>query len=225
MADAATIEIPDRALFKATEVCELLKVQPYVLRTWEAEFPELGIARTAGAPRVYRRGDVEQVMRIRHLLLVEGLTLAGARRKIDEDADVAAPVPVSQSVVERVLEPSARQRLASVKHGLRSLLDLLSAPAMPRGQQAEEPKEFQLAPPDTHRAPASARAQSAKAQPTKAPSAKAPPAKALSAEALSTKALSAKAPSAKAPLASGLTGSGEAPAAEASPSPRRKRST
>src|SRR5580765_3602444 len=75
---SAQVEIPNRALFKAAEVCDILKVQPYVLRSWEAEFPELGVAKTAGAPRVYRRKDVEQVARIRHLLLVEGLTL-GAR--------------------------------------------------------------------------------------------------------------------------------------------------
>ncbi|PWT86284.1 MAG: hypothetical protein C5B57_01360, partial [Blastocatellia bacterium] len=77
------IEIPKRALFKAAEVCELLKVQPYVLRSWEAEFPELGVAKTPGGPRVYRRADVEQVRRIKHLLLVEGLTLAGARRRLE----------------------------------------------------------------------------------------------------------------------------------------------
>ena len=76
MADnSGQVEIPKRALFRAAEVCDLLKVQPYVLRTWESEFPELRIAKTSGGPRVYRRTDVEQVMRIQHLLLVEGLTL------------------------------------------------------------------------------------------------------------------------------------------------------
>jgi hypothetical protein len=69
------VEIPKRSLFKAAEVCDLAKVQPYVLRSWEAEFPDLGVAKAAGAPRVYRRSDVEQVLRIKHLL-VEGLTLA-----------------------------------------------------------------------------------------------------------------------------------------------------
>src|SRR3979490_3391455 len=77
----AQVEIPKRALFKAAEVCDLAKVQPYVLRSWEAEFPRLGVAKAAGAPRVYRRTDVEQGLKIRHMLLVEGLTLAGARRK------------------------------------------------------------------------------------------------------------------------------------------------
>ena len=92
MADnSVAIEIPNRALFKAAEVCEIVKVQPYVLRSWESEFPDLGVEKTPGAPRIYRRADVEQVVRIKHLLLVEGLTLAGARRKLDEEsAPVAA---------------------------------------------------------------------------------------------------------------------------------------
>src|SRR3954452_18863739 len=94
MPDAsAQVDIPNRALFKAAEVCELAKVQPYVLRSWEAEFPELGVSKSAGAPRVYRRADVEQVLRIKHLLLVDGLTLAGARRRLEEEsAPVAADV-------------------------------------------------------------------------------------------------------------------------------------
>ena len=86
---AAQSRFPNRALFKAAEVCDLLKVQPYVLRSWEAEFPDLGVSKAAGGPRVYRRRDVEQVARIKHLLLVEGLTLAGARRKLEEET---APV-------------------------------------------------------------------------------------------------------------------------------------
>src|SRR6185436_5570110 len=75
--DTAPVEIPKRALFKAAEVCDLLKLQPYVLRSWEAEFPALGVSKSPGSPRVYRREDVEQVQKIKHLLLVEGLTLAG----------------------------------------------------------------------------------------------------------------------------------------------------
>jgi DNA-binding transcriptional MerR regulator len=116
------IEIPKRALFKATEVCDLVKVQPYVLRSWEAEFPALGIAKTAGGPRVYRRGDVEQAIRIKHLLLVEGLTLAGARRRLEEEtAPVAGDAPLDELIGQ-----NARDRLTEVKRGLRAILELLS---------------------------------------------------------------------------------------------------
>src|SRR5258706_15812505 len=93
----AAVEIPKRALVKPAEVCELANVQSYVLRTWEAEFPSLGVSKAAGGPRVYRRMDVEQVLRIKHLLLVEGLTLAGARRKLEEDA---APVAANRPVID-----------------------------------------------------------------------------------------------------------------------------
>jgi DNA-binding transcriptional MerR regulator len=122
--------IPNRALFKAAEVCEILKVQPYVLRSWEAEFPDLGVAKAAGGPRVYRRRDVEQVARIRHLLLVDGLTLAGARRKLEEET---APVAADAPAIDELIGQNARERLTTVKRGLRSILELLgSGPASPR---------------------------------------------------------------------------------------------
>ena len=116
------IDIPKRALFKAAEVCDLVKLQPYVLRSWEAEFPTLGLARSAGGPRVYRRVDVEQVLRIKHLLLDEGLTLAGVRRKLEEEE---APVADEPAIAE-LLGRNARERLTHVKRGLQSLLELLA---------------------------------------------------------------------------------------------------
>src|SRR5438552_6907040 len=132
---SAQVDIPNRALFKAAEVCELTRVQPYVLRSWEAEFPDLGVAKNAGSPRVYRRVDVEQVLRIKHLLLVEGLTLAGARRRLEEQtAPVAADAPIFDELIGR----NARERLTAVKRGLRSILELLS------GARVDE---FRLAPP------------------------------------------------------------------------------
>jgi len=124
MAEAQTpVEIPNRALFKAAEVCDLVKVQPYVLRTWEAEFPELGVAKTEGGPRVYRRSDVEQVLKIKHLLLVEGLTLAGARRRLQEQA---MPVAADAPVIDELIGQHARERLTEVKRGLQSILELLA---------------------------------------------------------------------------------------------------
>ena len=136
MPDAPSqVEIPKRALFKAAEVCDLAKVQPYVLRSWEAEFPELGIAKSVGAPRVYRRTDVERVLRIKHLLLVEGLTLAGARRKLEEQT---APVG-DEPAIEALIGENARERLTAVKRGLQSILELLA------GSNGSD--EFRLAPP------------------------------------------------------------------------------
>jgi DNA-binding transcriptional MerR regulator len=117
------IDIPNRALFKAAEVCDIVQLQAYVLRSWEAEFPDLGVTKSAGAARVYRRSDVEQVARIKHLLLVEGLTLAGARRKLEEEA---SPALADDTTIDELMGRNARERLTAVKRGLVSILDLLS---------------------------------------------------------------------------------------------------
>src|SRR6476620_1203391 len=82
--------IPNRQVFRAQEVCEIADVQPYVLRSWEAEFPDLGVAKSASSPRMYRRADVERVLRLKHLLFVDGLTLAGARKQLIQEGVAAS---------------------------------------------------------------------------------------------------------------------------------------
>jgi DNA-binding transcriptional MerR regulator len=119
----ATIDIPKRALFQPAEVCEIASVQPYVLRSWESEFPDLGVTKSGRGPRVYRRTDVERVLRIRQLVFVDGLTLAGVRRRIEEET---APETVEETPFEELLGRNARQRLLEVKNGLRAILQMLS---------------------------------------------------------------------------------------------------
>ena len=119
-----TVEIPNRSLFRQPEVCDIAQVQPYVLRSWEAEFPDLGVSKTKGGPRVYRRGDVERGLGLKHLLFVEGLTLAGARRKL---ADEGRPVADEAADLDELLGHDVRERLMQVKRGLRELHAILTA--------------------------------------------------------------------------------------------------
>jgi DNA-binding transcriptional MerR regulator len=138
------IVIPDRPAFKASEVCEIAQVQPYVLRSWENEFPELGVSRTPGGPRVYRKADVERVLQIRRLVLSEGLTLAGVRRKLEGAGPtppaVAPPAPPNdedRALLREAMTPEIKVRLGRVRDGLRGLLDLLSKDPQPGGAPAE----------------------------------------------------------------------------------------
>lgn len=112
--------IPDRGLFKAAEVCEIAGVQPYVLRSWELEFPSIGTSKSPGGPRLYRKADVERILRIKDLVFTEGLTLAGARRRIEEDDAPEAPEAEPQ-----VATPAAREKIGQIKDGLRALLEML----------------------------------------------------------------------------------------------------
>jgi DNA-binding transcriptional MerR regulator len=134
-------EIPNRAAFKAAEVCAIAGLQPYVLRTWEAEFPDLGVASSAQGPRVYRRADVERVLRLKHLILVEGLTLAGARRKITEDSGVVEE-PDAASLLPALVPAEVKSGIQEVRRGLESILQMLSrSPRHGNGEFALRPQE------------------------------------------------------------------------------------
>ena len=148
-----SVAIPNRPVFRAQEVCELAELQPYVLRTWEAEFPDLGVAKSASGPRVYRRADVERVLRIKHLLFVDGLTLAGARRRLSEEGLVATVEAVQDADVAAMIDGETRQQLRDVRRGLQWILGVLSgdaaavqameavvvAPSAPNGRHRTKP--------------------------------------------------------------------------------------
>jgi DNA-binding transcriptional MerR regulator len=115
------VEIPDRAFFRASQVCDIAGLQPFILRCWEAEFADLGVTPGNGGQRVYRREDVERVLQIKHLLFVEGLTLAGARRRLEQGS---APEEVR---LPPFLDERAREQIAKIKAELRALLEMLNA--------------------------------------------------------------------------------------------------
>ena len=126
MASADPVQIPSRSLFRQPEVCEIAQVQAYVLRSWEAEFQDLGVAKVQGGPRVYRRADVERVLRIKHLLFVEGLTIAGARRKLQDEQTGTPAVSVSPAELDDLLSSDVRERILSVRKSLRELSAMLA---------------------------------------------------------------------------------------------------
>src|SRR5690349_9822404 len=143
-------------LFKATEVCDLAQLQPYVLRSWEKEFPGIGVPKADGQ-RLYRQSDVEQVLRIKQLVFTEGLTLSGARRRLEESQPTAAGSGVSAEDVQEVLDAlasDARTRIATVRHGLQSILAMLSSAP---GTRVVVVDDYQLEPPPAA-APVSAKA-------------------------------------------------------------------
>jgi len=74
--------VPDKLFFKIGEVCEIAGVEPYVLRFWETEFPNLAPRKSTSGHRIYRKKDVETVLRIKELLYERGFTIPGARKRL-----------------------------------------------------------------------------------------------------------------------------------------------
>jgi DNA-binding transcriptional MerR regulator len=109
---AATPE--DDKLYKIGEVCKLADVQPYVLRYWETEFPQLAPNKSGGGQRLYTRREIDTILRIKELLYREGFTIAGAKKKLETELAPTGPDAAPSSDV-----------LANVKKELREILRML----------------------------------------------------------------------------------------------------
>ena len=88
---ASSPEIPDKLYFKIGEVSDLLAVEPYVLRYWETEFSVLSPKKSGTGHRLYRRKDVELLLRIKYLLYEKKFTIEGARQSLQAESRAAKP--------------------------------------------------------------------------------------------------------------------------------------
>lgn len=77
---ASTPSYPDKLYYKIGEVSEIAGVPAYVLRFWESEFKRISPKRTTSGQRLYRKADVDLVLKIKDLLYNKKYTIPGARR-------------------------------------------------------------------------------------------------------------------------------------------------
>jgi len=120
--------IPNKLFFKIGEVCEITDTQPYVLRYWESEFPALAPAKNSSGQRIYRRKDIETVLRIKQLLYDEGFTIAGAKKRLESEASGKGPTEDPASTQPTAAAPTderTRTVLLEVKDQLREILTLM----------------------------------------------------------------------------------------------------
>ena len=75
--------IPDKKYFSIKEVSELCEVKLHTLRFWEKEFDKLKPETKKGSRRAYQKNDLLMVRQIRSLLYEEGLTIAGAKKRLN----------------------------------------------------------------------------------------------------------------------------------------------
>lgn len=114
-------QIPNKLFFKIGEVCEITDTQPYVLRYWESEFSALAPAKNSSGQRIYRRRDIETILRIKQLLYDEGFTIAGAKKRLEIELTGRAETPPSADAGS---DPR-RKALKDVREQLREILTLL----------------------------------------------------------------------------------------------------
>lgn len=110
--DTAEVRLPDKIYFRIGEVSDFTGIKPYVLRYWESEFPEIQPIRRK-SQRLYDRKAISTVLRIKHMLYDQNFTIAGAKKKLKEEASQKKTTSKSTDLLHELIND-----LKSVKDSL-----------------------------------------------------------------------------------------------------------
>jgi len=100
----------DKRFFRIGEASRIVGVEPYILRYWEGEFPQLRPSRADSRQRTYQKKDLETLLEIKRLLYEERMTIEGAKQHLRRDRKKSA---------------EERPVLAGIRRELREVLKLL----------------------------------------------------------------------------------------------------
>lgn len=124
--------IPDRLYFKIGDVARLLKLEPYVLRFWESQFPQLKPNKSGTGQRLYRKRDVEIAVEIKRLVYGEGYTLSGARQALGQQrrTDVPAQAAPAKAAAAPAVKKSNKVAdvISRARAELREIAGMLAGP-------------------------------------------------------------------------------------------------
>ena len=100
---------PSKLFYRIGEMSRLTGLEPYVLRYWETEFPQIKPDKGRSGQRLYKKKDLDIILQIKQLLYKDGFTIAGARKKLNGKD--------SQDAAEAVIETAKKE--------LREILEIL----------------------------------------------------------------------------------------------------
>jgi DNA-binding transcriptional MerR regulator len=89
--------------YKFDEVARLAQLDVGTLESWEKEFPFLNAGRTGSGRKFFRRKEVDIILRIKELLSTKTLTMAGTRRRIEEEFGLIPALPVNPEKLRKAL--------------------------------------------------------------------------------------------------------------------------
>jgi len=115
------MKLPEgKVYYSITEISELTKVKPHVLRYWESEFPVLSPRKNRAGNRVYQGKEIKLIFLIKHLLYEEGYTIAGAKKKLSRKGVLEDPRE------DPLLESRKNELIESIEHDLERILKIVS---------------------------------------------------------------------------------------------------
>jgi DNA-binding transcriptional MerR regulator len=97
---------PNKLFYRIGEVSRLTGLEPYVLRYWETEFPQLKPEKGRSGQRVYKKEDIDRIIHIKQMLYSEGYTIAGAKKKLSSRAgqDIDSIIDMAKKELREILD-------------------------------------------------------------------------------------------------------------------------
>jgi DNA-binding transcriptional MerR regulator len=114
----------ERLYYRIGEVSRITGLKPHVLRYWESEFKMIKPYKGGSLQRLYRKRDLDLILKIKKLLYEEGFTIAGAKKKI-RDLEKTENVQTKLKWVEKNESGKNQELLVSVLEELRGIKKML----------------------------------------------------------------------------------------------------
>lgn len=114
----------DRLYYRIGEVSRITGVKPHVLRYWESEFKVIKPHKGTSLQRLYRKKDLDIILKIKKLLYEDGFTISGAKKKI-RDLEKAEHRQMKLKLVEKRFNGKDRELLIAIREELKGIRKML----------------------------------------------------------------------------------------------------
>ena len=121
------IETPishERLYYRIGEVSRITGLKPHVLRYWESEFKVIKPHKGGSLQRLYRRKDLDLILKIKKLLYEEGFTIAGAKKKI-RDVERLENKQIKLKLIEKGSNGKSHELLVAIQEELKGIRKML----------------------------------------------------------------------------------------------------
>jgi len=114
----------ERLYYRIGEVSRITGLKPHVLRYWESEFRVIKPYKAGSLQRLYRRKDLDLILKIKKLLYEDGFTIAGAKKKI-RDIERVDHKQMRLRLVEKKSDEKDQELLAAIREELQGIKKIL----------------------------------------------------------------------------------------------------
>jgi DNA-binding transcriptional MerR regulator len=114
----------ERLYYRIGEVSRITGLKPHVLRYWESEFKVIKPHKEGSLQRLYRRKDLDLLLKIKKLLYEEGFTIAGAKKKI-RDLERLENKPLKLKLEEKGSNGKSHEFMIAIQEELRGIRKML----------------------------------------------------------------------------------------------------